>query len=90
MARRVSQTELRDVPPDDDDRRRAGALRMWAEEKLERDPGLDLVVLGHTHLPEVREVSPGRWYLNPGDWVHHRSYAVLARGRPPELLSWDE
>lgn len=89
IARRVSQTEDRDVAPGNDEKRRASFLRNWAEEKLRQDRRLDLVILGHTHLPELRQVEEDRWYLNAGDWVHHRSYAVLRPGRPPELLSWE-
>ncbi len=56
--------------------------------RLKACPELDLVVLGHTHIPALREVETGRFYLNAGDWVAHRSYAVLKRGEPPELLEW--
>ena len=40
-------------------------------------PEIDIVVFGHTHRPELVEVEPGRHYLNAGDWIHHRSYALL-------------
>ena len=68
---------------------RSRALAEWAEQRLLADPELDLVVLGHTHRPLLREVRPGRWYVNTGDWVVHRSYVVLERGQGPRLLEWE-
>lgn len=88
VAGRVSKTDERLGAPTPEDQARAEALAQWAAGVLERDPSLDLVALGHTHVPMLKEVGPGRWYLNTGDWVHHRSYAVLEEGRPPRLLTW--
>ena len=51
---------------------------------------LDLVLLGHTHLPLLREPERGRWYVNSGDWVFHQSYVILDNGKPPRLLDWRE
>jgi UDP-2,3-diacylglucosamine pyrophosphatase LpxH len=48
------------------------------------------VAFGHTHLPVLREVAPGRYYLNSGDWLVNRSYAVLQEGQPPTLLRWGD
>lgn len=84
----VSRTEHRRGGATPDDRARAEVLAAWARGKLERCPELDLVVLGHTHVPQLTEVAPGRWYLNAGDWVVHATYAVLSEGAPPELLTW--
>lgn len=85
----VSQTEHRWGAPTQGDRDRADALEAWAVGKLEESPELDLVVLGHTHIPRVRQVSPGRWYVNTGDWVHHMTYLVLDEGREPALVTWE-
>ena len=63
-----------------------GLLSDWAAAKLREEPELDLVILGHTHHPELREVGEGRWYVNLGDWVYHRTYLVLERDEPPLLL----
>ena len=68
---------------------RSAALEAWARAKLETERELELVLLGHTHLPIVREVTPDRWYVNSGDWVNHRSYLTLEEGRPPRLEEWD-
>lgn len=89
VAGRVSKTHDRWGEPTSDDKARAAALAKWAGERLRRDPTLDLVVLGHTHVPTLDEVLPGRWYLNAGDWVYHRTYAVLEEGVPPRLLTWE-
>ncbi len=56
---------------------------------LAAEPELALVVCGHSHLPLLDEVAPGRFYLNAGDWVRNRSYAVIAPGAAPELREWD-
>ena len=69
---------------------RSDALEGWALEKLASESQLELVLLGHTHLPMIREARHGKWYVNSGDWVYHQSYVVLDEGRPPELLDWRE
>lgn len=88
LARRVSGTETRGDGTTPDDRARAAALEGWARGKLREDPGLELVVLGHTHVPTLVEVEPGRWYANSGDWVHHRSFTVLDEDEPPRQEEW--
>ncbi|MCH1570628.1 MAG: hypothetical protein L7S64_04730, partial [Longimicrobiales bacterium] len=67
---------------------RSEALEVWALDQLAQHTELDLILLGHTHLPLVREFEPGRWYVNSGDWVFHQSYVVLQDGAAPELLDW--
>ena len=89
IAGRVSQTDNRWGAPTADDKARSAALEAWAVAKLEEEPELDLVVLGHTHIPVLRQVAEGRGYLNAGDWVHHCTYAVLQEGEPPRLLTWE-
>jgi hypothetical protein len=76
--------------PDSHDRDRAAALERWAVSHLAGAPQLDMVVLGHTHMPVLREVEPKRWYLNAGDWVFHQSFAVLEPGQPPRLQDWTD
>ena len=89
VARTVSMTEHREGGPSQADKARSDILHQWAREKLEKEPSLELVVLGHTHVPILDEVGEGRFYLNAGDWLHHRSYAVLEEGEPPRLKSWE-
>ena len=88
LAGGVSQTEHRWGEPTQGDRDRSDALEAWAVEKLKASPEIDLVVLGHTHIPRIREVEPGRWYVNAGDWVHHATYLVLEEGRDPRIVTW--
>jgi len=90
VAGRVSRTEDRWAQWGARQQQRSDALEAWATDRLRGDGELDLVLLGHTHLPMVREVAPDRWYVNSGDWVFHKSYVILAPGAPPELRSWDE
>lgn len=88
VARRVSQTEDRWGPPTESDKDRSRALEEWAVAKLRGEPSLDLVVLGHTHIPLRREVEEGRWYVNAGDWVHHQTWLELREGEAPRLEQW--
>jgi len=56
----------------------AAAIRQreWATSRLAAEPGLGLVIMGHTHRHAAVEVAPGRWYLNPGAWLDGYRYAV--------------
>ncbi len=56
--------------------RAARRQREWAEQRLNEDPSLHLVVMSHTHRPALAEPSPGRQYLNPGAWLDGWRYAV--------------
>lgn len=87
IARRASMTEHRGAPTPGE-KNRSHVLQGWAAETLQADPELDLVVLGHTHIPLLERVEGAGWYLNCGDWVYHRTYAVLEEGAPPRLLEW--
>jgi UDP-2,3-diacylglucosamine hydrolase len=88
IARRVSKTGTDRVRPESEQVARAGFLEEWAVDRLIQKPELDLVVLGHTHTPVLKEAFPGRYYLNLGDWLDRRTYAVLSTGEPPKLLDW--
>ncbi len=88
VAGRVSRTKARWERLEHERLERSQALEEWAADELAADPELGLVLLGHTHLPLMREVAPGRWYVNSGDWVQHRTYVRLEEGRPPALREW--
>ena len=34
-----------------------------------RFPNLRIITMGHTHDPEQRKLSSGRWYYNTGTWI---------------------
>lgn len=70
-------------------RGRARYIEEWARDRLREDPGLELVICGHSHLPAVLEVEPGRYYLNAGDWIQRDTYITVSPGIPPELRRWD-
>lgn len=57
----------------------ADALSERAASMLHERPELDLVIFGHAHRPELREIEPGRHYLNAGDWIRHCTYGVVER-----------
>ena len=88
LAGGVSVTETRWTEPSRKQRARSKALEAWATRELARRPELDLIVLGHTHVPLVRPVGGSRWYVNAGDWVFHRSYLVLETDCEPRLMEW--
>jgi UDP-2,3-diacylglucosamine hydrolase len=88
VAEAVSNTQDRWDQWGEAQKERSAALESWAVRTMEMDRELELVLLGHTHLPIVREISPGRWYVNSGDWVFHQSYVTLQEGEPPRLADW--
>jgi len=63
-------------------------LSNWASDQLRRDATIDIVALGHGHLPVVTEMAPGRFYVNTGDWVLHRSYVTIDDSGTPALHEW--
>lgn len=77
LVRRISGTPDRHESGPGAEAGRADVLSEHAASLLRDDPALELVIFGHAHRPELREVAPGRHYLNPGDWIHHLSYALV-------------
>lgn len=86
-SRVVSRTEVRGSSASPPSPERVAALERWARDQLLEDDSLDLVLLGHTHYPQQKEVAPGRFYINTGDWIHHCTWVELRAGEPPRLLS---
>jgi UDP-2,3-diacylglucosamine hydrolase len=90
IAGRVSTTDAKSQFSDAMAAGRARYIREWALATMAADPTLELVIAGHSHVPLVEEVAPGRYYANSGDWIHHRTYLALpAGGGPPELRDWE-
>jgi UDP-2,3-diacylglucosamine hydrolase len=69
--------------------RAATAQERYARALLDRRPELELVVMAHTHRQRLVEHQPGRFYLNAGQWVKDRSYAVVDAGAI-QLMTWPE
>jgi UDP-2,3-diacylglucosamine hydrolase len=68
----------------------AAAIEAWAREALGANRDVDLVLAGHSHLPSLVEVEPGRYYLNTGDWISHMTYGVVRAIGAPELRRWPD
>lgn len=67
---------------------RTTSLAEYATRLLAESPELEIVVLGHSHQPVLKEVEPGRHYLNAGDWVTHCTYGVVG-SEGVELKQWN-
>jgi UDP-2,3-diacylglucosamine hydrolase len=65
---------------------RTRSLRNEAVALLERN-AYDVVVMGHSHVPELLEVDGGT-YVNCGCWYSDRSLAVIGR-EGPSLKRWE-
>lgn len=88
IARRVSRTHLQVSGKSVASPTRGVFLAKWAESRLNADPELEIVALGHAHCPEILEVLPGRYYVNSGDWVSRRSYVKIPESGTPTLHEW--
>ena len=67
------------------DERRTASLRRAAMDLLAENP-YDLVVLGHSHVPELIDVNGGT-YVNCGCWYSDRTVAILDE-KGPALKRW--
>ncbi|MFQ5678655.1 MAG: UDP-2,3-diacylglucosamine diphosphatase [Gemmatimonadota bacterium] len=88
IAARFSSTAARHAHGPGSEEERAERLSAHALRLLAGDPELELVIFGHSHRPELREVDAGRYYLNPGDWIHHCTYGVITADSV-RLRRWD-
>jgi len=57
----------------------AKELENYARSKLK---GVDIVILGHSHIPAFKKFGNDKCYINSGDWINHFSYVVIDKGRP--------
>ncbi|HRH11518.1 MAG TPA: UDP-2,3-diacylglucosamine diphosphatase, partial [Bacteroidia bacterium] len=51
-------------------------LFLYAKEHIKKDP-IDFFVFGHRHLPLSMNVENKALYVNLGEWINYRSYAVF-------------
>ena len=68
--------------------RAAAAQEAYARAVLDRRPELALVIMAHTHRQRLVEHQPGRFYLNAGQWMVDRQYAVVTDSEI-KLMTWD-
>ena len=61
-------------------RRKAQGLKLYAQKLINRHKA-DVVVMGHSHSPELIPIAHG-YYANCGDWISHRSYIEINCGKP--------
>jgi UDP-2,3-diacylglucosamine hydrolase len=87
LARRVSSTEAKPAETEDLAGRSA-FLEAWAREQFAADASLKWVVCGHSHVPALVEVEPGRFYCNAGDWLTHFTYIEISPSGVPSLRTW--
>jgi UDP-2,3-diacylglucosamine hydrolase len=90
LARGVSRTGTHEGDPLERPgaKARDDALARWARDLLVAEPNIDLVLLGHTHIPRRVVHGVGRFYLNSGDWLTHRTWIELREGNEPQLMTW--
>jgi UDP-2,3-diacylglucosamine hydrolase len=67
---------------------RARFIENWARARLLEKPELSYVICGHAHMPVVRPVETGRYYLNAGDWISNFTYITVSAEGLPELQHW--
>lgn len=69
--------------------RDAGAgLRAVAAERLARDPALELIVYGHSHVATLERLTTGGVYANAGSWLFDHTYVAITPD-DVSLLRWD-
>ena len=59
----------------------AAAQEKYARAYLDEHFDVDLILLAHTHRQKLVEVEPKRFYLNAGQWMVDRHYAVVGPDR---------
>jgi UDP-2,3-diacylglucosamine hydrolase len=63
-------------------------LRTVAHAMLDANAGLDLLVLGHSHVPALERTTRGGVYANAGSWLDAPTYLALTPERI-ELREWN-
>jgi len=67
----------------------AATQEKYARALLTERQEIDVVLLAHTHRQRLIEEDPGRFYLNAGQWMVDRHYAVIGPDRI-WVLSWPD
>ena len=85
---KISRTKQKRLQPSLLEHHQSENLKTWALNKLKEEPNYDLIFLGHTHIPWIERIENNRYYINTGDWLHNRTFAVLNQGEQPSLYYW--
>jgi UDP-2,3-diacylglucosamine hydrolase len=72
-----SSQASRNYQPRDEGR----GLRAVAAAELARQPELELLVYGHSHVPTLERMPSGQIYANAGSWLDTPTYLVATPGR---------
>jgi UDP-2,3-diacylglucosamine hydrolase len=62
-------------------------LRSVAHRELAADPGLELLVFGHSHVPVLERTPTGGLYANAGTWLDDTTYLRIDHATV-DLLRW--
>jgi UDP-2,3-diacylglucosamine hydrolase len=89
IAQGVSRTSERTERGFDAARERAQVLEDYAADTLRERDDIELVVFGHCHTPQVKQVGSHGYYINSGDWVTHRTYTVVT-AETIEQREWED
>ena len=60
---------------------------IYCKERLRKEH-FDYCVFGHRHTPLTRDLGDGCTYLNVGDWLHNRNYALFGGDGVLELRDY--
>jgi UDP-2,3-diacylglucosamine hydrolase len=63
-------------------------LVTFARETLQHSH-YDYMIFGHRHIPLVIQLADNSQYINLGEWIHYRSYAVMENGKV-DLLYFEQ
>jgi UDP-2,3-diacylglucosamine hydrolase len=58
-----------------------GLMSLLESYALHRLQTVDVVILGHSHSPVLKEYPREKYYINAGDWVNNFSYVVIDGGK---------
>ncbi|MDD4309020.1 MAG: UDP-2,3-diacylglucosamine diphosphatase [Candidatus Cloacimonetes bacterium] len=61
-------------------RRKTRGLKLYAQSLIKLQQA-DIVVMGHSHSPELIPLTNG-YYANCGDWICHHSFIEIIAGKP--------
>jgi UDP-2,3-diacylglucosamine hydrolase len=61
-------------------RRKTRGLKLYAQKLIDQHKA-DIVVMGHSHNPELISLAGG-FYANCGDWIAHHTFIEIIAGKP--------